>query len=218
MELMASAANKLHKLGILTEVLARSAVFQNEEGKNLLLLETGAFEYDIVQETLKNKTLGMEGHQRARGHTQWLRSAFSNGALWRIAEAIEYTAGRIRNEAGIYRRGIYEFLATSLHQVIVESLNQPNEEKSGAAARIADKIEEMLQNDLSRRDTVSRLGSFKSLPFQTIQQVAQHGALSCDPAPRISRDDGFKNELRALFCSVLRLFQNFLQKVLDIPL
>ncbi|KAL7573568.1 hypothetical protein ACA910_008705 [Epithemia clementina (nom. ined.)] len=162
-------AQRLHSLGpdVLEEVLASDPF--NEDDRKSIFLGLRKFQYEGVQDELKKKTTGMDADTRATGHMEWLRAAFQSNSLSHAARAIEFSANRIQNEAGIQRGKIYECMVPWLRAMISSSLGDPSEENRAAVENLTSSFEQMLRNDLSRRDSVGRHGAFRSVPAETIQ-------------------------------------------------
>ena len=103
----------------------------------------------------------------------------SLGTSWReFARSVEYVQRRTKNEAGLYRRDIYQRIASSIPAVVAHTLDtvgalsaaSTEEETLAGVQVITDSLIQILRDDLSKRDSVAK-GIFHGVA-QTLITVA----------------------------------------------
>ena len=172
-------AQYLQSMGMLTSFLEGPyGAMLSEDTKTDLMIAVESFQYEPYREKLRAATTGLDAEGRVEGHVAWLRSAANSKDLSSISFALQFTENRIRNEAGLYRRQVYQCISTILYsQIIRPSLEKATESTLSDVKAISDTILSMLQNDLLKRDSVQRF-HFPRIPAETIQEIVHHGS-SC---------------------------------------
>ena len=143
----------------------------NSTQKQSLLKKYGDFRLGHVQQLL-NDTTGRVVQLRAAGLVSWIRRVVDTSTTSLIAAAVEYTCGRIQNEAGYYRRFIFSELQSQfLRQIVRSSLEEaPDKDATGS---LVQSLLTLLRNDLDRRDSVGYF-FFANLGTAVLQQIMQH--------------------------------------------
>jgi hypothetical protein len=129
--------------------------FFDEKDRDYLLREYSGFENELFRERLREGTSGRDGADRVQGHAQWLQHACDSGLPELMALALEYTAIRLKNEAGLHRPMVYQWLLQNAAHIVHLTLKNPASEASLAIA-MSDALLMFLCNDMARRDTGHR--------------------------------------------------------------
>ena len=147
-----SAAARAAKLfNILEEVTSTM------DDNNSSFLETYG---NIFIKEYKDKVLKMttdrDMHVRISGHAEYLSQSLPR--IMDFAEALSYTSNRIKNEAGLTRPNIYNWLGNNCKTIVCSTLclKLTSEERISSIETISKMFEKLIKDDVSKRDSVGK--------------------------------------------------------------
>lgn len=116
-----------------------------------------------VREYLEEQTHNRDPTARMNAHLSLLRLSLNNG-LAEFARSLQFVAGRTKNEAGIYRSSLLDWLAQHAFYIagmsFAETESATSEEKERSTIESVEAVCEgftkMLRDDVSKRDTVGK--------------------------------------------------------------
>jgi hypothetical protein len=136
------------------------------------LLKHGDVALPAVRELLQAATSDREPTLRIQAHLALLNRSL--GSLAEAAASLAFVARRIRNEAGLYRPAIYQWLGERLAGLVSLSLVRARDGAEAEALRdidsLCDSLERMLRDDVSKRDTVAK-SAFRGLATTLLAQA-----------------------------------------------
>lgn len=118
-----------------------------------------------VRDYLSDQTKGRDPTERMNGYVMLLRLSFGTGtSLEEFARSAKFVADRTKNEAGLYRSTILDYLVQSVYAVAEKSFveaygaNSAEQEKAAieSAKIVCEAFTKMLRDDVAKRDTVGR--------------------------------------------------------------
>ncbi|MBL8685053.1 MAG: hypothetical protein JNK05_38105 [Myxococcales bacterium] len=168
-------ADAFARAGWLLEVLDRDPPAQTVRDK--YLLKHGDIATPAVRVLLEDATTDRDPALRFQAHMTLLnRSQHDANAL---AVSVAYVGRRIRNEAGLHRPQVYQWLIERMATIVARSLERAHEDRGAAPLEdigvLCDALEKMLRDDVSKRDSVAKNA------FRSIASTILSSALSFDP-------------------------------------
>ncbi len=157
-----ATAESFARLGWLIEVLDRAPPAAPVRDK--YLLKHGDIALPAVRVLLEDATTDRDPAVRIQAHVALL--ARSQSDLEALASSVSYVARRIRNEAGLHRPLVYQWLIERMSAIVTLSLERAGAQGGDAALEhigaLCDALEKMLRDDVSKRDSVAK-NAFRSI-------------------------------------------------------
>jgi hypothetical protein len=157
-----ATADAFARAGWLMEVIERDPPAAPVRDK--YLLKYGSISLPAVRALLEDATTDRDPALRIQAHVALLTR--SQHDLSALATSVSYVAKRIRNEAGLHRPLVYQWLIERMNAIVTLSLRRAGEDGGGQAlediAALCDGLEKMLRDDVSKRDTVGK-NAFRSV-------------------------------------------------------
>ena len=150
--------------------------------RNSWLLQFQNISLAPVRECLQQATQDREPQNRQQAYLHLLSVSMSTS--WReFVQSVEYVQRRTKNEAGLYRRDIYQRIASCIPAVVSQSLNSAGARSAGFSEEealasvhvITESLTQILRDDLSKRDSVAK-GVFRGLGHTLITAAISHVA------------------------------------------
>ena len=146
-----AAVPLLARLGWLLEVLQGCG--EDLSSRRQILLAHGQLgEHSDVREILEAQTSGPDPAARIQGHLNLLTKSLKN--LSELAVTFTYVAQRTKNEAGLHRPQLYQWMNQNIVTIVALSLTA--EGAKADVQTICDSLERMLKDDTSKRDSVAK--------------------------------------------------------------
>lgn len=151
-------ADSFARAGWLMDVLEREPPAAPVREK--YLLKHGDVAVPEVRALLEGATSDRDPALRIQAHVALLdRSQHDPSAL---AASVAFVARRIRNEAGLHRPLVYQWLNQHASAVVARSLEGDGEGALRDVGVLCDALEKMLRDDVSKRDSVAK-SAFRSI-------------------------------------------------------
>jgi len=168
---------KISDVGLLEKVLTGNIV--SDEIREHIYEHHGSFQSEMVRDILRGKIEHRDGDKRGQGHVLWLQRAGKalKPTQW-IVDAVGFTTNRIKNEAGIYKRPVFNQLSNMISSGFVNKTLATGEEED--AKSMAAFLLQILQNDLERRDSIANHYEY----FPRIASSILEQALRFDPTKK----------------------------------
>lgn len=150
-----SVAATFARAGWLVEILDRAA--PAAAVRDRFLTAHGEVSNPEVRVLLENATTDRDPAIRMQAHLTLLER--SQHAIPALAESLAYVARRIRNEAGLHRPLVYQWITERIGTLVTRSLDAASDEQPAgldAITVLCDALEKMLRDDVSKRDTVAK--------------------------------------------------------------
>ncbi|MDP3273561.1 MAG: hypothetical protein Q8Q09_00095 [Deltaproteobacteria bacterium] len=169
-----AVADAFARAGWLMEVLDREppAALVREK----YLLKHGDIADPAVRALLEEATSDRDPALRIQAHVALLNR--SQHSLAALASSVEYVARRIRNEAGLHRPLVYQWLIERMAALVTRSLQSVWEDPQGGAladlGALCEALEKMLRDDVSKRDSVAK-NAFRSIAAAILSRALTSG-------------------------------------------
>eukprot|EP00667_Euglena_gracilis_P000728 EG_transcript_728 len=129
-----------------------------------------------VRKYLQDQTSNKDMHARMEAHVALLNASVSAGVA-ELAASVQYVADRIKNEPGLTRPQVYDFLESNISCIVADCLKSP--QAIDLSTRFTKALEKMLRDDTSKRDCVA------IRHFRLMSQQMMIEALSFDWTQRL---------------------------------
>ena len=139
------------------------AMFQgvDTEVRDNWLLRYGRIDVPLVRQLLEASTSDREASIRLQNHKRILERSMVIG-LHEMAVSVSYVQKRIKNEAGLYRPEVYNYLAANAGAIVLLSLTGGAQDVEADVETITKAYEKMLRDDTTKRDSVAK-NTFKGI-------------------------------------------------------
>ncbi|KAJ3017253.1 hypothetical protein HKX48_003643 [Thoreauomyces humboldtii] len=146
------------------------------------LQQFGDISLPPVRERLHQATHDRDPYTRQQAYLRLLR--LSSTSLEEFAQSVQFVQRRTKNEAGLYRREIYENIACSVPGMLTRSLEVTNEKDVfSVVVGLTESMKQILSDDMAKRDSVAK-GSLGGLGRSLIPMAISHTGLPLLPVRR----------------------------------
>lgn len=145
-----------------------------------MLLRYGDVSIPVVRELMQASTSNREPTVRIQAHVALMNR--SRLSVPQMATTLSFVAQRTRNEAGLYRPALYQWLSEQMREIVSLSLVDAAKTEASALENIdsmCSALERMLRDDTAKRDTVAKNA------FRTIASILFSTAITWNPAERV---------------------------------
>jgi len=109
-----------------------------------------------VRLKMQSSTSGRDANLRILAHIDLLRASLRFG-IEEYAKSIIFVSKRTKNEAGLYRRVLFDYLEGTIRDIICKSFERTDETKRiESTSHIMDALIRFLIDDVSKRDTIAK--------------------------------------------------------------